>query len=115
MKKHNSSENVRKTNKENEIIVDLWDLNSYGVTNRNINKSNKHTSTPSITSASSNTKHYHHSIKRTKSVDKSNQNKYHSNNNNNNNNSNSNSGIKKQRPCTSLPKNISSKKQRNMK
>ena len=52
MKKHNSSENVRKTNKENEIIVDLWDLNSYGVTNRNINKSNKHTSTPSITSTS---------------------------------------------------------------
>lgn len=117
MKKHNSSENVRKTNKENEIIVDLWDLNSYGVTNRNINKSNKHTSTPSITSASSNTKHYHHSIKRTKSVDKSNQNKYHSNNNNNNNNcnSNSNSAIKKQRPCTSLPKHISSKKQSNMK
>ena len=112
MRKHNSSENVRKTNKENEIIVDLWDLNSYGISNRNINKSNKHT-TPSITS-SSNTKN-HHPIKRTKSVDKSNPTRYHSNINTTIPNNNNNSGTKKQRPCTSLPKQINTKKQSNPK
>ena len=119
MKKHNSSENVRKTNKENEIIVDLWDLTSYGISNKNINKSNKYTITPSITSSSNTKQHHQHPIKRTKSVDKSNQTKYHSNINttvpNSNNNNNNNSGIKKQRPCTSLPKHISSKKQSNPK